>query len=80
MSKKFPIILYHNCVSPPSRMALMAVRNMGLEIEVKILDIYKGEQNTHDFLKINPLHQVRRIPQCSPSKQKYYFKGANSRA
>lgn len=39
-------------------MALMAVRNMGLEIEVKNLDIYKGEQNTHEFLKVNALHQV----------------------
>jgi Glutathione S-transferase, N-terminal domain len=59
MSKKLPIILYHNCVSPPSRMALLAVRNMGLEIEVRNLDIYKGEQNTLEYLKVNPLHQVR---------------------
>lgn len=61
MSKKLPLVLYHNCVSPPSRMALMAVRNLGLEVEVKTLDIYKGEQNTLDFLKINPLHQVNLI-------------------
>lgn len=59
MSKKLPITLYHNCVSPPSRMALLAIRNMGLEIEIRNLDIYKGEQNTLEFLKVNPLHQVR---------------------
>lgn len=59
MSKKLPITLYHNCVSPPSRMALLAVRNMGLEIEIRNLDIYKGEQNTPEYLKVNPLHQVR---------------------
>lgn len=58
---KFPIILYHNCVSPPSRMVLLAVRNMGLEIEIKNVDIYKGEQNTPEYLKINPLHQVNII-------------------
>ena len=51
-------VLYHNCVSPPSRMVLLAVRNMGLDIEIKNVDIYKGEQNTLEFLKINPLHQV----------------------
>ena len=58
MSIKLPITLYHNCCSPPSRMALLAVRNLGLDIEVKNVDIYKGEQNTPDFLKLNPLHQV----------------------
>lgn len=58
MSRKLPIILYHNCCSPPSRMALLAVRNLGLDIEVKHLDIYKGEQNTPEFLQVNPLHQV----------------------
>jgi glutathione S-transferase len=40
-------------------MALLAIRNMGgLDVEVKKLDIYKGEQNTPEFLQINPLHQV----------------------
>lgn len=58
MSRKLPMILYHNCYSPPSRMALLAIRNLGLDIEVKNIDIYKGEQNTPDYLKINPLHQV----------------------
>lgn len=39
-------------------MALLAVRNLGLDIEVRNIDIYMGEQNTPEFLKINPLHQV----------------------
>jgi glutathione S-transferase len=39
-------------------MALLAIRNLGLDIEIKNIDIYKGEQNTHEFLRINPLHQV----------------------
>lgn len=51
-------ILYHNALSPPSRTALLVVRNLGLEVEVKAIDTYKGEQNTPEYLKINPLHQV----------------------
>lgn len=53
-----PGILYHNMFSPPSRMALLAVRNLGLNLQVKKVDIYKGEQNSPEFLKMNPLHQV----------------------
>lgn len=51
-------VLYHNALSPPSRTALLAIRNLGLEVDVKVIDTYKGEQNTPDYLKINPLHQV----------------------
>ena len=58
MSRKLPMTLYHNCFSPPSRMAVLAVRNLALDIEIKNIDIYKGEQNTLEYLQINPLHQV----------------------
>mgnify|MGYP003402239573 CR=1 FL=1 len=39
-------------------MVLLAIRNLALNIEIRNIDIYKGEQNTLEFLKINPLHQV----------------------
>lgn len=52
------LILYHNALSPPSRAALLTVRNLGLEVEVKHIDTYKGEQHTPEYLKVNPLHQV----------------------
>lgn len=51
-------ILYHHAVSVPSRAALLTVRNLGIDVEVKVIDIYKGEQNTSEYLSINPLHQV----------------------
>ncbi|KAJ6634891.1 Glutathione S-transferase 1-1 [Pseudolycoriella hygida] len=50
--------LYHHPVSVPSRAALLTVRNLGLDVEVKVINIYTGEQNTPEYLKINPLHQV----------------------
>jgi glutathione S-transferase len=54
------IILFHNIHSPPSRMAYLTVCNLdaNFEIEIRDLDILKGEQNTSEFLKINPMHQV----------------------
>lgn len=55
---KMSPIFYHNALSPPSRSALLTIRNLGLDVEVKVIDTYKGEQNTPDYLKINPLHQV----------------------
>lgn len=40
-------------------MALLAVRNLKLNnIKVKKVDIYKGEQNTPEYLRINPLNQI----------------------
>lgn len=51
-------ILYHHPVSVPSRAALLAIRNIGLDVEVKVINIYTGEQNTPEYLRLNPLHQV----------------------
>lgn len=51
-------IYYHNALSPPSRAGLLTIRNLGLDVEVKLVDTYKGEQHKPEYLKINPLHQV----------------------
>uniref|UniRef100_A0A1Q3FP86 glutathione transferase n=1 Tax=Culex tarsalis TaxID=7177 RepID=A0A1Q3FP86_CULTA len=53
-----PIVLYHFPMSPPSRSALLVARNLGLDVEVKILNLFAGEHMTEDFLKINPQHTV----------------------
>lgn len=50
--------LYYTSGSPPSRAVLMMIRILGLEVEVKKVDLMKGEQNSPEFLKINPMHQV----------------------
>lgn len=53
-----PIVLYHFPMSPPSRSAVLVARNLGLDVEVKILNLFAGEHMTEDFLKINPQHTV----------------------
>lgn len=51
-------ILFHNALSPPSRAALLVVRSLKPEVQVKVIDTFKGEQNSAEYLKLNPLHQV----------------------
>lgn len=50
--------LYYASGSPPSRAVLQVIRILGLEVEVKTLDLLKREHLTPEFLKINPMHQV----------------------
>lgn len=50
--------LYYASGSPPSRAVLQVFRILGLEVEVKTLDLLKREHLTPEFLKINPMHQV----------------------
>lgn len=58
INKKFTAVLYCNIYSEPSRMVLLTIRNIGLDVELKHIDLFRGEQNTPDFLRINLLHQV----------------------
>lgn len=51
--------LYYNPGSPPSRAVLQVIRILGLEVEVKTIDLLKTRENlSPEFLKINPMHQV----------------------
>lgn len=50
--------LYYTLGSPPSRACLQTIRILGLEVEVKNLNLLKGEQMSPEYLKINPMHQV----------------------
>lgn len=46
------LVLYHNPGSPASRCALLTIRNLGLDVEVKIIDILAGETKTEEYKKI----------------------------
>lgn len=51
--------LYYTLGSPPSRAALHVIRILGVEVDVKNMDLVdKKEQLSADYLKINPIHQV----------------------
>ncbi|CAO1321650.1 unnamed protein product [Diamesa serratosioi] len=52
------LTFYHAIGSPPSRACLMLIRTMELDVNLKILNLSTGEQNSEEFLKINPLHNV----------------------
>jgi glutathione S-transferase len=58
VNKKFSATLYCNILGGPSRMCLLTIRNLGLDIDLRYVDIFRGEQNTPEFIKINPLHQI----------------------
>ena len=52
------LTFYHAIGSPPSRACLMLIRLMELDVNLNILNLSAGEQNSEEFLKINPLHNV----------------------
>eukprot|EP00999_Lentomonas_sp_LEN2_P000458 NODE_1460_length_852_cov_98.286897_g1412_i0.p1 GENE.NODE_1460_length_852_cov_98.286897_g1412_i0~~NODE_1460_length_852_cov_98.286897_g1412_i0.p1 ORF type:complete len:244 (+),score=87.40 NODE_1460_length_852_cov_98.286897_g1412_i0:62-733(+) len=47
-------ILYYAPLSPPSRFALLSAKLLGVEVDVRILDLSKGEHKSEEFLAKNP--------------------------
>lgn len=39
--------------SPPVRSVLICAKAIGLELELEELDVFKGAQNTPEYLKVN---------------------------
>nr|AHC08046.1 epsilon glutathione S-transferase [Locusta migratoria] len=56
-----PIVLYHFPPSPPSRAVLTTAKAIGVDVTIKIIDLFKNEHLTEDYLKINPEHMVPTI-------------------
>jgi len=52
------LILYFLSPSQPCRAVLLLIRYLNLDVEVKIVDLFKDEQHSAEFLKINPAHEV----------------------
>lgn len=50
--------LYYSAVSAPCRSILMLAEALKLNLNLKPLDLMKGEHLTPEFLKINPQHMI----------------------
>jgi glutathione S-transferase len=54
-----PLTLYFTAGSPPARACLLLARYLKIDVELKQVDLTKGEQHTEEFVKLNP---ARKIP------------------
>ncbi|XP_044727574.1 glutathione S-transferase 1-1-like [Chrysoperla carnea] len=53
-----PMKLFHWPPSAPSRCAYLTLKTLGLEFEVKMIDLSEKEQYSPEFLSMNPQHIV----------------------
>ena len=53
-----PLKFYHFNASQPSRAVLMTLKALGLDFEVKNIDLLKVEQKAPEYLKVNPRGKV----------------------
>ncbi|XP_055310315.1 glutathione S-transferase 1-1-like [Sitodiplosis mosellana] len=51
-------ILYMNILSPPCRAVLMTGAELGIEFDLKVIDLLGFENKNDDFVKMNPQHTV----------------------
>lgn len=51
-------VLYYMAASPPSRSALVTARQLGVDLDIRLIDLFAGEHLSEDFVKINPQHTV----------------------
>jgi len=52
------LVLYYSHVGSACRTVLLTGKALGLEFELKLIDLKKGEHQTPEFIKINPQHAV----------------------
>ncbi|XP_064119720.1 glutathione S-transferase 1-like [Macrobrachium nipponense] len=53
-----PVDLYYHKISPPCRSVHLTAKAVGLSLNLKELDVLKGEQMKPEFLAINPQHTI----------------------
>ncbi|CAL4222564.1 unnamed protein product, partial [Meganyctiphanes norvegica] len=53
-----PLDLYFDAVSPPCRAVMLTCRALDLDVNMKHLDLRKGETKTPEFIAINPQHTL----------------------
>ncbi|XP_036330481.1 glutathione S-transferase 1 isoform X1 [Rhagoletis pomonella] len=61
MDRKYKMakpVLYYATLSPPSRAVLLTSNAVGVELELRPINLLKGEHLTTEFIKINPQHTI----------------------
>lgn len=58
MRRKSDMTLYYTLESGPCRTVLMTAKILGVDFNLKKLNLINGEQLKSEFLKLNPLHTV----------------------
>ncbi|KAL1378559.1 hypothetical protein pipiens_003958 [Culex pipiens pipiens] len=53
-----PITLYYTPISPPARAVVLLIRELGLNVEFKPVDVMAGGTRTEEFLQMNPEHTI----------------------
>jgi hypothetical protein len=48
-----PLDFYYTITSPPCRSVLLLAKTLGLELNLKKLDLLKGEHRTAEFLEVS---------------------------
>jgi hypothetical protein len=48
-----PLDFYYTIASPPCRSVLLLAKTLGLELNLKKVDLLKREQHTPEFLKVS---------------------------
>ncbi|XP_055859287.1 glutathione S-transferase E14 [Episyrphus balteatus] len=50
--------LYYDDRSPPVRSCLLLIKILNIDVELKFIDLFKGEQLKPEYVEINPVHCV----------------------
>ncbi|MBA5686551.1 glutathione S-transferase family protein [Rugamonas apoptosis] len=50
--------LYYHPISTCSRRVLMTAHSLGIQLDLVLVDLTKGQQNALEFLQLNPNHRV----------------------
>lgn len=53
-----PVALYNQYGSPPCALVRMVARHLGVELELRNLNLFTGEHLKPEYLKLNPYHKV----------------------
>ena len=57
--KEWPeVIIYQNDISPHCRTVLMVIKELGLNVTFREVNLAKKEHLSEEFLKMNPLHTI----------------------